>query len=48
MGDPQFKSRFTTLGLVKTGKKIPITITYSPNNLNPHSGTLTILNKHFT
>ena len=47
VGDSQFKCRFTSLGLVRTGKKIPITIVYSPNNLNSHSGTLTIMNNHF-
>lgn len=47
VGDPQFKCRYSNLGITKMGKKIPIAITYSPNNLNPHNGTLTIMNKHF-
>lgn len=35
------------MGQIKTGKTIPITISYSPNNLNAHTASLTILNKHF-
>lgn len=36
VGDSEFKCKFNALGLIKVGKKIPISVTYAPTNLNPH------------
>lgn len=46
-GDAEFKCKFNSLGLIKVGKKIPISVIYAPTNLNHHKATLTITNKHY-